>query len=272
MIMKKIISVAIAALGAICSQAAIVDTIAIASPLVPGEPVKAVVITPEGGAEDALYPTVYLLNGHGGNHKSWIGQCQPRLAELADAYGMVMVMPDGRNSWYWDAPADESMKMETFITSTLVPYIDDRYPTMREASKRAVTGYSMGGQGAMYLALRHPDIFGNVGSTSGGVDIRPFPKNWGMSQWLGAKDDNPKTWDEHSIVEMVPQIEPGSLNIIFDCGVDDFFYGVNVDLHNALIEAKVPHDFISRPGAHTRDYWGNAILFQLVFFDQAFKR
>ena len=269
--MKRLIAAVMAALAWICPRAALVDTISIATPLVPGDPVKAVVIMPEGAPAGTLYPTVYLLNGHGGNHKSWLEQCQPRLKELSDVYGMVMVMPDGRNSWYWDSPAEPSMKMETFVTSVLVPCIDDRYPTMRDASKRAVTGYSMGGQGAMYLGIRHPEIFGNIGSTSGGVDIRPFPGNWGMSKWLGPESENQTVWDEHSIVEMVPQIKPGTLNIIFDCGVDDFFYGVNMNLHNALSEAKVPHDFISRPGAHTRDYWSNAILFQLVFFDQAFK-
>ena len=43
----------------------------------------------------------------------------------------------------------------------------------------------MGGHGAMWNAIRHKDTFGAGGSTSGGVDIRPFPLNWDMSKQLG---------------------------------------------------------------------------------------
>lgn len=268
----SLISFLIACVAVFTAEAARVDTLSIATPNVPGDPMNVIVITPEPAAPQEKYPTVYLLNGHGGNHTSWLHQCQPRLAELADRYGMVMVMPDGRNSWYWDAPANPEMKMETFIISELVPYIDSNYPTVQHPSKRAVTGLSMGGQGAMYLAIRHPEIFGNVGSTSGGVDIRPFPNSWNMKDWLGPQDDNKAAWEEHSIVNMVPQIAPGSLNIIFDCGTDDFFADVNRAYHEALLKAGVPHDYITRPGAHTRDYWKNSILYHLVFFDEAFRK
>lgn len=70
----------------------------------------------------------------------------------------------------------------------------------------------------------------------------------------------------------IPKLKPGQVNIIFDCGTDDFFFEVNENLHKALLEAKIPHDYISRPGAHTHEYWRNAILFQLQFFNQQFKK
>lgn len=270
--MKKLfLSMALAA-SFLYANAADVDTIAIASPWVPTGPVNVIVITPETADTSAQFPTVYLLHGHGNNHNCWYGDVQPRLADLADQYGMVMVMPDGGTTWYWDSPAVPEMKMETFFTQTLVPYIDDNYPTIRDPKKRAITGLSMGGQGALYLGIRHPDIWGNVGSTSGGVDIRPFPKNWHMSDWLGTYAENPQIWDEHCIVNMVDQIKPGQQNFIIDCGVDDFFAECNNDLHQLMLDAKIPHDYIVRPGAHTRQYWTNSILFQLLFFDEAFKK
>ena len=48
----------------------------------------------------------------------------------------------------------------------------------------------MGGHGALWLAIRHQDIFGAAGSTSGGVDIRPFPDNWDMKKQLGEYKNN----------------------------------------------------------------------------------
>lgn len=251
--------------------AAQVDTLSISTKLLPSGIDKVTIISPEGYPQGTEFPTVYLLNGFSGNHKSWYG-LQPNLADLSDTYGMVMVMPDGQDSWYWDAPLREDIKMESFIIDELVPYVDTHYPTIKKPSKRAITGLSMGGHGAMWLAMRHPHVFGNVGSTSGGVDIRPFPEKWKMAQWLGEEDTHKDNWESHTVINLVPSLEPGQLNIIFDCGTDDFFYQVNENLHTALLAANIPHDYISRPGNHSGPYWKNAILYHLLFFNEAFKK
>lgn len=245
------------------------DTLAIATKHLDGAE-KVTVIRPDGKPGER-FATVYLLNGYGGNHTTW-GLVQPRLGELADQYGMIMVMPDGRDSWYWDSPIDPSMQMESFVTQDLVPYIDSQYPTKANAAHRAVTGLSMGGHGALWLAGRHPDIFGNAGSMSGGVDIRPFPKKWKMEQRIGSKEDNPERWDQYTVATMTDTFKNAGLNMIIDCGSDDFFAGVNDKLHHRLLDAGVPHDYTSRPGAHTRQYWANSILYHLLFFKTHFDK
>ncbi len=266
--MRKILTFTLI-LAALASQAAKVDTLQVATKLLPQGYNGVVVITPEGHPQDAKFPTAYLLNGYSGCHTSWYA-LQPRIADLADLYGMVLVMPDGQDSWYWDAPVRPDIKMESFIIDELVPYIDSRYPTIPEAKKRAITGLSMGGHGALWLAMRHSDVFGNAGSMSGGVDIRPFPENWKMAQWLGPEADNQEVWDNHTVINLVPALRPGQLNLTIDCGVDDFFYQVNLNLHEALLDAGIDHDFTSRPGAHTGPYWQNSILYHLLFFNEAF--
>ncbi|MDY5205072.1 MAG: esterase family protein, partial [Sodaliphilus sp.] len=50
------------------------------------------------------------------------------------------------------------------------------------------------------------------------------------------------------------------------------FYEVNCNLHKALLDAKIPHDFTIRPGAHTWEYWTNAIDYQMLFFAKAFAK
>lgn len=265
-----IIAVIAIAMAAIPARGAKVDTLSIATKYL-ATPEKVVVITPESSDTAKKYPTVYLLNGYGGNHKAWLA-VRPDLPRLADTYGMVMVMPDGRDSWYWDSPVDESMQMESFFVNDLVPYIDSHYPTLPDASKRAITGLSMGGQGSMWLAIRHSDIWGSAGSMSGGLDIRPFPDRWKMKNSLGTIEENPEVWEQHTIVNLVPFLVPGQLNITVDCGIDDFFAGVNNDFHNELVKAGIPHDYTSRPGAHTRGYWNNSILYHLLFFNEVFNK
>lgn len=227
------------------------------------------VITPDGPRPQSGFPSVYLLNGFGGDHKSW-GIIRPDLGTLADNMGLVLVMPSGMDTWYWDAPADSTVRMESFITEVLVPYVDTNYPTDRRAENRAVTGLSMGGHGGLWLGLRHPDIWKSCGSTSGGVNIMPFPKNWKMSQWLGPQEENADTWKTHTVRNMVDRLVPGTSNIIFDCGSEDFFAEVNADLHTALLEAGIPHDYISRPGKHNSAYWANALPYQLMYFKSKF--
>lgn len=266
---RQLLSAVSAMILSMTAFAAKVDTISVASQGYLETPMRVAVITPESARPDAGYRTVYLLNGYGGDHRAWL-KTQPRLPELADQYGMVIVMPDGRDSWYWDSPVDKGMQMESFITKVLVPYINDNYDVDRRASHRAITGLSMGGHGALWLSMRHPDIFGNAGSMSGGVDIRPFPKSWKMAKRLGDKESNPELWERMTVINLVDSLKPGTLNITFDCGRDDFFAKVNNNLHERLDEAGIAHDYTVRPGAHTHKYWGNSILYHLLFFNEAF--
>jgi S-formylglutathione hydrolase FrmB len=269
--MKQLYMILLAAVIALTANAAKIDTLSIAAVKVPS-PYNVTVVTPDAAATtDAKFPTVYLLNGFSGNHLSWI-TIQPKLKDIADQYGMIFVMPNGLDSWYWDSPEHPEMQMESFFIDELVPYIDKNYPTKAEAHYRAITGLSMGGHGGLWLGIRHSDIFGSAGSTSGGVNIMPFPSKWKMANWLGEQDENRDTWLTHTVINLVPQLKPGQLNIIFDCGSEDFFAGVNAELHQALLDAKIPHDYISRPGIHNLEYWRNSILYQLLYFNEIFTR
>ena len=71
---------------------------------------------------------------------------------------------------------------------------------------------------------------------------------------------------------MLYLLDGKSLKLIFDCGVDDFFYDANVRLHNKMLERNIPHEYIERPGKHNWDYWSNAIKYQLLFFNDFFNQ
>lgn len=265
--MKRLRICILMLIAAVTCRAAVIDTVEIATRHL-STPMDVIVVTPNRVDEGQRFPTLYLLHGHGGNYTNWTER-QKRLPALADLYGMVIVCPDGRNSWYWDTP---KMHMESFFTEDLVPYIDENFPTVADSTMRAITGLSMGGHGGLWLAMRHPDIWKNAGSISGGVDITKFPTNWDMASLLGNYIDDPEKWKEHTVVTLAEKIEPGRLNMIIDCGTEDFFYEVNENLHRLLLERKVPHDYISRPGVHNWGYWNNSILYQILFFSEAFRR
>lgn len=220
--------------------------------------------------QEEQYPVVYLLNGYSGDHTSW-PIIKPNIDDIASEMGVIIVCPDGQDSWYWDSPTDKNMQFETYITEELVPYVDNHYRTIPHRNMRAITGLSMGGHGALWLGIRHPDIFGAAGSTSGGVSIIPFKDKWKMKLRIGDYETNKEVWENHSVMSLVPSIKNKMIKLIMDCGSSDFFFGVNNDLHNALLEKGIEHDYIVRPGGHTKEYWNNSIDYQLLFFQKAFE-
>jgi S-formylglutathione hydrolase FrmB len=230
------------------------------------------VIRPADYSKTRKYPVLYLLHGYSGNYADWLGKA-PAIKEYADLYNMLIVCPDGGyGSWYFDSPADSAWKYETYVSKELVSWVDKNYQTINNRTGRAITGLSMGGHGALFLAFRHQDVFGAAGSTSGGVDMRPFPGNWEIAKRLGEYAQYPKRWDDYSVINLTYLLKPNSLALIIDCGTSDFFYEVNTALHEKLLHNNIPHDFISRPGGHTTEYWQNSIRYQLLFMSDFFQK
>ena len=253
----------------LCAQQ--VDTVTIHSKM--GHDLKNVVILPQSYTQgDARYPVVYLLHGCGDNYASWLG-IKPELPQIASQYNFIIVCPDGMgNGWDWNTPLTTDMKFEDYISDEVIRYVDSHYRTIADRSARAISGLSMGGHGAMWNAIRHRDVFGAAGSTSGGLDIRPFPTNWKMKNQLGEFAANKKRWDEHTVINLIPSLKDGDLAIIIDCGVDDFFLEVNRRAHQSLLDHNIKHDYIERPGAHNHTYWNNSIEYQLLFFHKFFNQ
>ena len=210
-------------------------------------------------------PIVFLLHGYGGNHLQWL-DIKPQLPQLADHLNVVFVCPNAYNSWYWDSPKLKNSQYESFFISELIPFLAINEDLVCKPEQTAITGLSMGGHGALWYASRYPHSFGAVGSMSGGVDLREFAHNWNLEEHLDSFTNNVQIWNKHTVAAQLSDLLKSDQAIIIDCGVDDFFYSVNVKLHEELLSNKRAHDFIIRPGAHNRAYWNNAIDYQLLFF------
>lgn len=246
---------------------AVIDTLNVYSSKM-NRNVEVVIVSPEKEKQSSC-PVLYLLHGYSGNAKTWIS-INENIPKMSDRDGVIVVCPNCENSWYWDSPINSGSQFETFITKELLPYVDTHYNTIKSRNYRAITGLSMGGHGALWLSFRHKTLFGAAGSTSGGVDIRPFPNNWRMKNQIGPKDENLKRWDEYTVINQVDSIKDGDLSLIIDCGADDFFYEVNNEFHKKLLDRGINHDYIIRPGKHNAVYWKNSIEYQWLFFTKFF--
>lgn len=233
--------------------------------------INAVVIKPGNYKKKKnSFPVVYLLHGYSGNYSNWIGKV-PELNKYADDYQMLIVCPDGAySSWYFDSPVDSTYRYETHIATEVVNFIDKNYRTIADKNHRAITGLSMGGHGALFIALRHPGIFGAAGSMSGGVDLQESKNRFDIMKRIGDTVLQAKAWHDMAVINLVENYTNTGVKMIFDCGNKDIFIDGNRKLHQKMLLLKIPHEYIERPGEHNWQYWSNAIPFQLLFFQRFF--
>lgn len=264
--MKKTIYVVLLVLEFFSAKAAKVDTLKVFSASM-YKNIKACVIVPDNYKNsNKKFPVVYLLHGYNGNYATWVKSFK-EVTEQVDKYDFIVIGIDvNYSSWYFDSPIDLTFKYETYIIDELVPFIDRKYKTIANRIGRAISGLSMGGHGALYLSFKHQDVFGAAGSMSGGVDFRPFPEKWDIKKRLGSIAEFPENWEKNTVVNMLGLVENNNLNLIIDCGVDDFFIDVNRELHKKMLVLKIKHDYIERPEKHNIDYWENSLKFQVLFF------
>jgi S-formylglutathione hydrolase FrmB len=255
------------------AKAAEVDTVSIYSNAMHKE-FKCVVIKPDSYKKKKnIFPVVYLLHGYEGWYSNWIIRV-PQLKDYADQYNIMIVCPDGgKSSWYFDSPVDTTMKYETYIGTEVPEYIDAHYRTIKDRKARAITGLSMGGHGALFLAFRHAETFGACGSMSGGVDLNYTRNKFDIIKRIGDTIQYADNWKKYMVINVIENYPKDSLAIIFDCGIQDPLYFIaNQKLHEKMLKLKIPHDYTERPGKHEWPYWRNSIQYHLLFFKNYFDK
>lgn len=267
------------------SVAAKVDTIDVASASM-SRTLRAAVVLPETyrKARKQAFPVLYLLHGGSGSFRDWLTKTPDKtlIQRMADQYNLIIVTPDGDpTSYYFDSPQIKTSQFETFISKELIDKIDNTYRTVRDRKGRIIAGLSMGGHGAMFISARHPDLYAAAGSMSGVMNINTatwkvpaeFAKSraGNFAKLLGPAAPGDAPYPGYTIVTLADKLKANGLPLIFDSGVDDFLIEGNRDLHRQLVENKTPHDYTERPGAHTWDYWQNALPYQMLFFSKVLK-
>ena len=127
-----------------------------------------ILLPPDYQNGSRFYPTLYLLHGLFGSFENWT-----ELAKLEPVSNLIIVMPEGGDGWYCDT-ADRSEMYESRVVGDLVPEIDARYRTIASRETRSIAGNSMGGYGALKIALKYPELFGFAASFSGAFEAA----NW----------------------------------------------------------------------------------------------
>lgn len=126
------------------------------------------VILPASVRPNQKLPVVYLLHGGGGGFRDWSNYSD--VARFAEQ-GLILVMPEGASSYYVNAAARPQNRYEDYITKDLITDVESRFSVATDRANRAIIGVSMGGFGAVVLALKHPDLFAFAAGISSALDV-----------------------------------------------------------------------------------------------------
>ena len=227
-------------------------------------------LPPGYDAASRRYPVLYMLHGGGGHYSEWVEYGLPEGAEgmiLDGRIGpLIIVLPQGDRS-YWSNHADDNgVRGEAwgdYVAFDLVAHIDATYRTLPQPGGRAIGGLSMGGFGALQLALKYPDIFGAAGGHS--PSLRTFedrPDFLGDAEHFASLDP----------LELATRVAPaGAPRLWLDVGGEDRWTERVIDLHNILRRRGIRHEYHAASGGHDADYWNTHVPDYLRFYDAALR-
>jgi len=234
-----------------------IDTISYPSKTV-GVTRRAIIYTPPSFTKKKKYPVLYLLHGIGGDEKEWLTHGNPQVI-LDNLYAngklepMIVVMPNGR-AMKDDSAGGNIMapdKVEAFSTfekdllNDLIPFIEKKYPVLKDRENRAIAGLSMGGGQSLNFGLGNLDKFA----------------------WVGGFSSAPNT-KEPEVLVPDPKAAREKLKLLWiSCGDADGLLRFSERTHQYLVKNDVPHIYYLEPGGHDFKVWKNGLyMFSSLIF------
>ncbi|MGA1977940.1 MAG: alpha/beta hydrolase-fold protein [Bacteroidales bacterium] len=219
---------------------------------------KAIIYTPPGFSNKKKYPVLYLLHGIGGDETEWLKNGQPKVI-LDNLYSdkkiepMIVVMPNGR-AMKDDRPVGnifDSLKVKAFETFEkdllydLIPFIEKRYPVIKDRESRAIAGLSMGGGQSLNFGLGNLDKFA----------------------WIGGFSSAPNTKNPELLVPNPEETKKKLKLLWISCGDNDNLITFSQRTHDYLNANNIPHIYYIEPGVHDFKVWKNDLYMfsQLIF-------
>lgn len=219
--------------------------------------VGAYVILPDVGSPP--FPVYYLLHGLSDDYTAWVRRS--RIEWYVRELPLIVVMPDGYRGFYTDN--HEGPAYAKYIGEELVTFVERHFPADPRREARCIGGLSMGGYGALRLALGYPDRYASANSHSGalmhGSMTAPRPDGpMGVTEFRHIFGPDPRGSD-HDLLHLATRAaagEPARLpRLLIDCGTDDHLLDNNRAVRRELRRLGIPHEYREHPGAHTWDYW-----------------
>jgi putative tributyrin esterase len=208
-------------------------------------------------------PVVYLLHGGGGNgFRDWSNYSN--VAKFASR-GLLLLMPQGDYSYYTNAALRPQDRYEDYIVKDLAADVARRFPVRDDREGRALVGVSMGGFGAVTLALKHPDRFAFVAALSPAIDVprrrftwRHLDQSRRFREIFGPDDSTSRRNDDPFV--LVRSTDPATAPYFYlTCGKSEGLLASNREFAASLDRYGVAHEFHPVPGGHDWNQWNGQL-------------
>jgi putative tributyrin esterase len=216
------------------------------------------VVLPASVAAGQELPVVYLLHGGGGDFREWSNDSD--VAQFAERE-LILVMPEGNSSYYMNSAEQPQDHYEDYITSDLIGDVESKFPAARGRSNRAIVGVSMGGFGAVTLAIRHPGLFAFAGGLSSAIDVprraftikrlqqsRHYESIFGPSGSQTRRDRDPFVLLNQASPEAAPYF-------FLTCGEQEGLLPANREFAALLAQRHFRYKFRTVRGGHDWNQW-----------------
>jgi S-formylglutathione hydrolase FrmB len=216
------------------------------------------------------YPVLYFLHGLFEDETRWstrgqTDQIMNRMIAEGKIGEFIVAIPYGGTSFYTNT-RDGSEKWEDALVMEFIPLIESSYRVNATRATRGISGTSMGGYGALKIAMKHPDLFGSASAHSAVLlqDLSAAKVSAGRLQRFQAMFDkiyginqDLSYWEANNPMTLAKDTKKlNGLKLYFDCGTEDD-YGFDVgtrQLDEMLTKAGYPHESHLYPGRHGWDY------------------
>jgi S-formylglutathione hydrolase FrmB len=211
------------------------------------------VVLPEGVRPDAAarLPVVYFLHGLGRNERTLLdgakgsAACRERLL----AARCAVVLPDARAGWYVNSLEKPGERFADYLDDVM-RLAEARFPVSAEARRRGIGGWSMGGYGTMFTAVRRPGDFAAAAALIGILDyprapIEPKNQNYAVRPCFGT---DPAVWRTLNPRMAVARLRETPLFVAFATGAPE--RQMNEAFIASAREAGCAVETLALPGGH----------------------
>lgn len=205
------------------------------------------------GADDRVYPVLYLLHGYPFDERHWDRLGADELADAGIGSGayppFIIVMPncDPSPEGIFVNTSGGDNSVEGLIVNELLPHVDRTHRTWAQREGRAIGGISRGGVWSLEIGFRRPDLFAAVGAHSAALSANyPHPA--------------------YDPLNLAAEPAVASLRIWLDAGDADWAWAGVEGLHRVLEEHNVAHEYVVGEGAHSDEYWSRMLPAYLAFY------
>ncbi len=219
-----------------------------------------------GGSKRDRYPTLYLLHGLSDDHTIWMRRTS--IERYAAAKNLAVVMPAVGRSFYQDMAG--GARYWTFLSEELPALMRGFFPLSAAREETFAAGLSMGGYGALRLALAKPRQFAAAASLSGALDVARACRSGGrLGSRIGAAEiinmfgpdldpagTDPDLW--HLAERLASSSEPRPA-LFLTCGTEDPLLGESRAFREHLDKVGLANTYGEGPGAHEWGYWDEQI-------------